>query len=151
MNFRYNCLNIRHSTCSLSSFSHPHQRLSSSLLSVLFFPVGGSVMHFVSHLSLFPAPVSLSRNAWRPLPLVFSHIFHTGWHLGGGGEESKGEESNVQRLWEEDATISWRCSGSLCSSYDNSNATSRKTSTDITRTTEWEVRRHWGEASVNVQ
>lgn len=63
-------------------------------------------MQFVSHLSLFPALVSLSSNAWRPLPPVFSHIFHTGWHLEEGGEESKGEVSNLQGMWEEDVKLS---------------------------------------------
>lgn len=65
-------------------------------------------MHFVSPLSLFPAPLFLSSSAWHPLRLVFSHIFHTGWHLGGGLEESKGEVSNVQGLWEEDVKTSYR-------------------------------------------
>lgn len=63
-------------------------------------------MHFVSPLSLFPAPPFLSCSAWHPLRPVFSHIFHTGWHLGGGLEESEGEVSNVQGLWEEDVKTS---------------------------------------------
>lgn len=60
-----------------------YRKLSSAHPSALSSPAGGSRAHFVSHLSLFPAPVSLSSNAWHPLQLAFSHTFHTGWRLGG--------------------------------------------------------------------
>lgn len=86
------------SICSVLSFTSPHQRPSSALPLALSSPVEGSLVHFVSHPFPSPAPLFLSDSAWHPPQLVFSHTFHTGWHLGG----SKGERLDMQGLWEED-------------------------------------------------
>lgn len=74
--------------CSVSSYQRPYSALPSALSS----PVGGSLVHFESHPSLFPAPLFLSGNAWRPPLLEFSHTFRTGWSLSGDeGAKVKGQ------------------------------------------------------------
>lgn len=71
------------SICSVFGSVSSYQRQSSALPSALSSPVEGSLVHFESHPSLFPAPLFLSGNAWHPPLLEFSHTFHTGCSLGG--------------------------------------------------------------------
>lgn len=70
----------------------------------------------VSRPSLSPDPVCLSGIAWRPLRPAFSHTSRTGCRLREGArKESRGQGSNVQRLWE-DGGGATRCNISACRS-----------------------------------